>query len=55
MFTFKSLGLNVLLFPEVVQFLSYEIEFLLKYNIIWFQFTKFAGIVHSSSHVTSLK
>jgi hypothetical protein len=28
-------------FPEVVRFLSYEIEFLLNYSIIWFQSTKF--------------
>ena len=28
-------------FPEVVRFLSYEIEFLLNYNILYFQFTNF--------------
>jgi len=28
-------------FQEVVKFLTYEIEFLLKYNILWFKSTNF--------------
>ncbi len=59
MFTVKSLGINVLSFPAIVHYLSYEIEFLSNYNILWFQSIKFHYcqlelFICSSRHVTSL-